>query len=337
MTPKDPATAPVEFRSAGQADADRRFHFVLLPGFWMLSLVPALDTLVNANLLAGRTMYDWVLCSQDGQPVASTQGTPTPVDFGLDYCGTPTDIVIVAGTGVEQMDLSRLSVWLGRKVRGDVRVAGLGSAAFVMARANLLNDVPATMHWHYRDSFAETFPEVELSSRPYISEGNRLTSSGGVTSIDLFLDLIAQDHGVDFSIAVADSMNYQSVRQVQQSLRVDAPSSLRVTHPKLTPVLQTIEQNLEFPVPPSELAGLAGVSTRQLERLFRQYLGQTPKQYYMSARLRRAHFLLAQTQMSVMDVALACGFQSANHFAKCFRLEFGQTPAQMRRGKSAKA
>ena len=71
-------------------------------------------------------------------------------------------------------------------------------------------------------------------------------------------------------------------------------------------------------------------STRQLERLFRRYLDRSPKRYYLELRLKKARSLLLQTDMSVINVALACGFSSPSHFSKCYRSFYGRTPYRER-------
>jgi transcriptional regulator GlxA family with amidase domain len=91
-----------------------------------------------------------------------------------------------------------------------------------------------------------------------------------------------------------------------------------------------MEQHLEDPVPRAELARRANLSSRQLERLFRKYLSRTPTRYYLELRLHRARHLLIETTLSVLDVALACGFVSASHFSKCYRDSFGKTPREER-------
>ena len=81
---------------------------------------------------------------------------------------------------------------------------------------------------------------------------------------------------------------------------------------------------------PSILAKEVGMSTRQLERLFRRYLNRSPKRYYMELRLQKARNLLMQTDMSVINVALACGFASPSHFSKCYRAHYETTPYRER-------
>ena len=117
-----------------------------------------------------------------------------------------------------------------------------------------------------------------------------------------------------------------------RELRVDAnlgwhlDTALRVL-PQLAELGVT---NIEEPVSPSILASDVGMSTRQLERLFRRYLNRSPKRYYMALRLQKARNLLMQTDMSVINVALACGFSSPSHFSKCYRSHFDTTPYRER-------
>jgi len=91
-----------------------------------------------------------------------------------------------------------------------------------------------------------------------------------------------------------------------------------VRHPKLVSIS------------PPEPARCVNVSSRQLERLFRRYLNRSPKRYYMEPRLEKARNLLPQTDMCVINVALACGFTSPSHFSKCYRNHFQRTPYRER-------
>ena len=69
---------------------------------------------------------------------------------------------------------------------------------------------------------------------------------------------------------------------------------------------------------------------RQLERVFGKYLNTSPKKYFMDLRLERARNLLIQTEGSITDIAMACGFESPGHFARVYRAAHGVTPMQQR-------
>jgi transcriptional regulator GlxA family with amidase domain len=167
-------------------------------------------------------------------------------------------------------------------------------------------------------------------------DGPRMTTAGGTASIDLMLKIIADDHGEDLANAVADQLIYSSIRTDQDTQRLSVPTRIGVRHPKLSTVIQMMESHIEEPVSPATLASDVGMSTRQLERLFRRYLNCSPKRYYMELRLQKARNLLMQTDMSVINVALACGFASPSHFSKCYRAHYDTTPYRERGSHAAR-
>ena len=215
-------------------------------------------------------------------------------------------------------------------------VGGLCTAAFTLAKAGLLDGKKATIHWENQDSFSEDFEDVTLTKSVFVVDGNRMTTAGGTSSIDLMLKLIADDLGEDLANAVADQLIYSSIRTDQDTQRLSVPTRIGVRHPKLGQVIQMMEANIEEPISPSSLARDVGMSTLQLERLFRRYLNRSPKRYYMELRLQKARNLLMQTDMSVINVALACGFASPSHFSKCYRAHYNTTPYRERGSHAAK-
>ena len=94
----------------------------------------------------------------------------------------------------------------------------------------------------------------------------------------------------------------------------------------LARAIELMRDTLEDPISPAVIAREIGISTRQLERLFGKYLNTSPKKYFLEMRLDRARHLLLQTEMSIVDVAMACGFQSPGHFSRVYRINFGVTP-----------
>ena len=142
----------------------------------------------------------------------------------------------------------------------------------------------------------------------------------------MMLHLIGRQHGQALANQVSEQFIHDRIREPHDHQRMELRARLGVSHPKLISVISEMETNLEEPLTQTDLADRAGLSTRQLERLFRKYLGATPTRYYLTLRLQRARQLLVQTSMSILSVALACGFVSASHFSKCYRECFGRTP-----------
>ena len=319
-----------------EVKSPRKFVFVLMEHFTLLSFSSALDALRIANRMSGKKLYDWTFIGESEEFVSCSAGTQFKLDNPLIELHRDDTILLCGGTAIQASTTKKLIGWLRREARRGLVIGGLCTAAYPMAKAGLLDEKKATIHWENQDSFSEEFLEVELTKTVFVCDGNRYTTAGGTSSIDLLLKIIADDHGEELANAVADQMIYSSIRTDQDTQRLSVPTRIGVRHPKLSKVIQMMEINIEEPISPSVLAKDVGMSTRQLERLFRRYLDRSPKRYYMELRLQKARNLLMQTDMSVINVALACGFASPSHFSKCYRAHYDTTPYRERGSHAAK-
>lgn len=324
------STSPVPGTPLLSPEKPRRFVFLLLDRFSLLSFSSAVECLRIANRMSDMTLYDWCLIGEGGDAVSCSAGTTFKLDADLVDLTRDDTVLVCGGLDVQTATTKRVLNWLRRESRKGLAVGGLCTAAHALAMAGLLDGKRATIHWENQDSFAEAFDEVDLTKSVFVIDGNRMTTAGGTSSIDLMLKLIADDHGEDLANAVADQLIYSSIRTDQDTQRLSVPTRIGVRHPKLSQVIQMMETNIEEPISPAILAREVGMSTRQLERLFRRYLNRSPKRYYMELRLQKARNLLMQTDMSVINVALACGFASPSHFSKCYRSHYDTTPYRER-------
>ncbi len=320
--------ARTEIRPAGPGP--RRFVFLLLDRFTMLPFASAVEPLRLANRVVGRTVYAWKLAGESGTEAVCSNGTAFRLDMGLDEIDRDDVLIVCGGIDVREAVTRPILNWLRREARRGVTVGGLCTGAWALARAGLLDGRRATIHWENQDGFAEEFEQVTLTKSVFVIDGNRWTTAGGTSSIDLMLKVIAADHGDAVAAEVADQLIHSAIRTDRDSQRLSIPTRIGVRHPKLALVIQMMEANLEEPISPADLAADVGMSTRQLERLFRRYLNRSPKRYYMELRLQKARNLLMQTDMSVINVALACGFASPSHFSKCYRAQYNTTPYRER-------
>jgi transcriptional regulator GlxA family with amidase domain len=311
-------------------DAPRRFVFVLLDNFTLLCYSCAVESLRIANRMAGQTLYDWRVIGEGAETVSCSAGTSFQLDGGLEDAMRGDTVVLCGGMDIAQATTKPILNWIRKTARRGVSMGGLCTAGYSLAKAGLLDGKKATIHWENQDSFIEEFEEVTLTKSVFVIDGKNFTTAGGTASIDLMLKFIAEDHGEELAGAVADQLIYTTIRTDQDTQRLSVPTRIGVRHPKLSSVIQMMENNIEEPQSPSILAKEVGMSTRQLERLFRRYLNRSPKRYYMELRLQKARNLLMQTDMSVINVALACGFASPSHFSKCYRAQYNTTPYRER-------
>jgi transcriptional regulator GlxA family with amidase domain len=321
---------PVRAANQPTGDRPRRFVFLLLDRFTMINFAGAIEPLRLANHVLDRAAYGWVLAGEGGVEKVCSNGATFRLDMGLDEVDHHDTILVCGGVDIQHTATKPVIGWLRREARRGVTIGGLCTGSLALARAGLLDGRRATIHWENHDGFTEEFPEVGLSKAVYVMDGNRWSTAGGISSIDLMLKIIAQDHGEDVAGEVADQMIYATIRTDQDTQRLSVPTRIGVRHPKLSQVIHMMEANIEDPMSPADLAEDVGMSTRQLERLFARYLNRSPKRYYMELRLQKARNLLLQTDMSVINVALACGFASPSHFSKCYRAHYKTTPYRER-------
>ena len=304
--------------------------FILVPEFTMMPVTAAIEPLRHANRSSGKGLYKWTLHSLDGLPVTASNGIVTMVNGDLEAISPEAAVIVCGGLNVQKHTDKRVLSWLRKTSRRGPDIGALCTGAHVLAEAGLLDGYRCTIHWENLPGFTEAFPDIDVTGGLFEIDGDRFTSAGGTTALDMMLSLISNQHGQEIAAQVAEAVLHAPIRHHSENQRLSLPARIGARHPKLVSIIEKMEASLEDPLSPSFLAKQAGLSTRQLERLFRRYLDRSPKRYYLELRLKKARSLLLQTDMSVINVALACGFSSPSHFSKCYRAFYGRTPYRER-------
>jgi transcriptional regulator GlxA family with amidase domain len=257
--------------------------------------------------------------------------------LALEQAG-PADIVfVVGGVQVEKAVTPGLLAALRRLAQKRVSLGALCTGGYALAKAGLLDKYKAVIHWENMSALREEFPRVEFSEQLFAIDRDRYTCTGGVAPLDLMLHIIREQLGRDIVPLISEQFILDRIRNDQDRQHIPLQARVGLFHENLIEAAALMEANIEEPLSLDEIAALVGVSRRQIERLFKRYVGQVPTKYYLDMRLRRARELLLQTAMSIMEIAVACGFQSPPHFSKCYRNLFGHTPSAERQGSRALA
>jgi transcriptional regulator GlxA family with amidase domain len=300
--------------------------FVLLPKFTMLAFSSAIEPLRMANQLTQQVLFRWTVLSDDGGPVACSNGVPVVVD-GPWSTAKPEGIVLVV-SGVEPE--GKASVALGDWLRGLWRrgriVGGLCTGAYALAQAGILKGRRFTMHWDNTTAFSENFPDLEPSRQVFSIDDRVMTCAGGVAAADLMLKLISDRFGAELGQEVMNMCLLTQRRDEADSQTASLATRLGTRHDKLLQAAAYLEARIEEELDLDGCAAHLNLSRRQIERLFNRYLGLTPVRYMNDLRLARGRALLAETDMKVTDVAVACGYASTSHFSKSFRKKYGVSP-----------
>lgn len=310
-----------------------RLAFLLLPQFSMMSFSAALEPLRAANRLRDQSLYTWVLASTDGHPVMASNGIPIGVQCSLTHVGRPDLLLVCAGLDPLAIiaGLPQLRGQLRQLASHGCRVGGISSGPFMLAEAGLLNGRRCTVHWEYADLFAERHPQTQPVADLYVVDHNVFTCSGGTAALDLMLHFISEYDGSDLALAVAEQFIHPRIRQHgdQQRMRLDLRHN--VAHPKLIKVISQMQQSIANPFSLQQMASQVNLSTRQVERLFAQHLGQSPGLFQLNLRLLHAQHLLRETILSVTDIAAKCSFSSSSQFCRSYRRRFDCSPTAERK------
>jgi transcriptional regulator GlxA family with amidase domain len=315
----------------------RLFSFYLVPEFTLLAFSSAIEALRLANAAVGFEAYAWRSVSEDGRGVRSSCGLDLATHSSLAEerallggRSRPSMAVVCGGMNVQRHRSRPATAWLRECRRRGVALASLCTGSDVLADAGLLDGRRCTIHWENLPDFAERFPALQVSAGVYEIDGDVYTCAGGSASFDMMLHLIQQDFGEAIVSRVCEQALVEHVRAPSVRQRLPLRAQLGASDPAVLAVVEEMQANLMDPLPLPMLAAKLGLSPRQIERLFQRGMGRSPARYYLELRLERAHLLLSQSALPIIEVAVACGFVGGSHFWNAYRKAYGCTPKQTR-------
>ncbi|RRH88204.1 GlxA family transcriptional regulator [Mesorhizobium tamadayense] len=313
-----------------------RLVILALPGFSQLGLSSFVDPPRLANSISGRSSFEWTIASPDGQPVECASGFILSVDSNFAGTGQciqsgkgPSMVIVCAGEWVQKQMSTSLTKILRLCKRHGVPIAALGTATWLLAESGLLDDTACTIHWDKRAALSEKFGSLEVTDRLFVRDPYFVTCAGEFASFDLVMELISERLGRDIALAVCrhtTAGHWRPASDRQWTVNAGETGICKA----LADVIRIMEEHIEDPLPLRYIAKCVGRSQRQIERLFQRSIASSPMRFYLHLRLSRAKRLIEQTELPVVEIAIACGFASASHFSKCFRQTFGANPSACR-------
>ncbi|MFT6913777.1 MAG: transcriptional regulator GlxA family with amidase domain [Motiliproteus sp.] len=307
-----------------------RIGFFLAPEFAMLSFAATVEPLRMANRMSGEHLYEWYLFTADNAPVCASNGMDFTPSRTLDQWQDIGTMIVVAGIDAHLYNSPEIKSWFRRLAAQGVNLGATATGSLLLARFGLLKDHTCTIHWENIDSFREEFPRLTITGELYEIDGKYLTCSGGLAGLDMMLSLIGNRHGQSLVKAVAEQCVHPDIRKAHENQRMSLQSKFHINNPRLIKAIEVMLDNLDEQISCQEIAEAASLSTRQLERLFKEHLDTTPNRFYLDQRLDRARILLVQSSLSIVEIASICGFGSTSYFAKCYRARFDHLPREER-------
>ncbi|SMX42545.1 GlxA family transcriptional regulator [Octadecabacter ascidiaceicola] len=311
-----------------------QFGFLIFPGFPMSCLTSMIEPLRAANEISGHELFTWKLVSEDGERVQASAHVWFEPDQALAECDKLDRLFILSGP-MAKFEAPQSSNGVLRKLsRHGVALGAISGGVFPLARAGLLDGHVTSVHWCYEAAFAAEFPDIEATENVIVLADNRQTASGAAAAFDLALHLIEEAMSADVATEVACWFQHPLLRGqgvTQRKPTFVAEISNDMLPPMVRKAVDIFAANIEDTLPISEVAKEAGVSVRQLERLFVQTTGKTPLGYYKSLRMHKARQLLHYSKDTMIQIALAVGYSSTASMSRTYVEVFGIPPKDDRK------
>lgn len=309
---------------------------VLLEGFSSLSFGALIEPFSYLERIQPNIAPKLVVTGVNSRDVRSQSGIVVRCDESGDALVdrlkrglSPSRIVICGPTDKRPSETKQLLKVLRIAQRNGAFVYAIGGVIWLLAECGFLEPGEATVHWSMMSAFSERFKHLDATSELFSSNRNVTCCASETATIDLTLEIVS-------------AISPQAANEIADHLLISYPRAKETVQPgsranrlrgvphSLTLAVKEMSENIETVVPIHQIASKCELSSRSLERLFSQHLGSTPQQYYTQIRLDHAHDLITQTDVALLEVALASGFSSTGMLSKHFKRSFGKTPTQMR-------
>ena len=299
-------------------------------GFALMAYASTVEPFRAANVLSRRQLYEVINIGSTKEPIQSSGAASVLPQTTVDHMINVDYLFIVAGGNPFQFQDTKIFAWLGRMSRFGSILGGVSAGPAILALAGLMKGRRMTVHWEHAEALSEILPQLMIERTLYVTDRDRLTCAGGTAALDLMLDLITNHHGVQFANLVSDWFLHTEIRPAVGPQRSGIAVRVGSSNAAIISAVKLMENHIADPCSLSELAETAGISERQVNRLFKKKLGRSTMAYYRDMRLDNARNLLTNSPLPITEIALATGFANSSHFSRLFSQHFGRSPSSFR-------
>jgi transcriptional regulator GlxA family with amidase domain len=311
---------------------------LIFPGFPMACLTSCIEPLRGANEISGQEAFRWKVVAENADPVASSAGVSFAPDVTLSDLDEVDVLLFVGSPNSQFVNPSRANVALQQLLRNKVHLGAISGGVFALARTGLTEENPMSVHWCYEAAFQTEFPDIPIQNTVICRDGAHTSISGASAAFDHMLSLIEDRLGGDVMAEVACWFQHPFIRSEAINQKTPAfatAKSLDLLPKQVVKAIQHFAEHIENPVQVSEVAEVVGMSTRTLERSFKEATGQSPAKYYRKMRMQQARQLVLYTSDPITEIGFMVGYSSPGTFLRHYRESYGVTPIADRRAKNS--
>lgn len=303
---------------------------VVLSDSSMMSLSAVIDPLRAANRLSRLPLFNWKIISLDGDPIQLTCGVEIKADKALSVKDSGDLLFVIAGFDHALHASTKHIKTLAQIASKFKTICAIEAGTWVLAKAGIIRHQHVTTHWEDTEKLADKYPNLDVRNERYVIDGNIWSSGGAAPTLDMMLHYLRTTQNKSLAIDVASVFIY-----VDSSSATDAQTislgRLQQHEPRLAKAIHIMEANLEETLSTGEIAQQVNLSVRMLELLCKKHLGITPGSYYLRLRLQAARKMVLDSNLSILDIALRCGFMSQSALSRAFMKRYATSPLKLRK------
>ena len=307
--------------------ASMKVDIILSDGFVMTELSGVVDVLRLANRVVDKKMFTFRYVSPEAGVVKSS--ADTWLNASALSNSPDADIAVFLGNSDLNFTSREIEKAVHKYRYTNAKVVLLAEAAAIYISANSDDGFGHTTHWENRLLLEERSGLYDIAPSLAVSTDKIVTCAGLVSTYDIMLQIVAGYLSKAKLLTISSILLLDKVRsfETRQPGAMDALSAGKDSH--IDQAIKMMQSNIEEPLKTTELAKVLGQTTRSLERQFLRHLGRSPGRFYRELRLIRAQNFLVNTDMSILEIAAACGFGS--NFGKIYKAYYGKTPRETRK------
>ncbi len=308
-------------------DCALSFEIFVQRGFCEVELAGVTGTLNAANAIVGVERFTYRIISDMPGFVAGQGDVLVRAEPAIDDHGFSNVMVVLGGQNIKRESWSKRLRAMQRRNRLSVL---LSDAATAFIRGKTSQNGRVTTHWRDIALLAEEGYYPNLTTRLAEHSDGVTTAAGGAATAELVIGLIAPYLDPVEVAELGNQLLLPAIRHSDAEQPRDISDNAGLFDARVTQAIKLMESNMEEPLAMTELTRRVGLSTRHVERVFRDVFDETPARFYKRLRVRRARVMIEDTLIPLIDVAIATGFCSHNALSRAVRDEYGNTPSKMR-------
>ncbi|MTI08419.1 GlxA family transcriptional regulator [Curvivirga aplysinae] len=304
------------------------FDIFLADNFPILSLSLITEPLRIANRESLKQVYTWRLLSLDGGPLISSSGYQLQTQkIDDEKCDV---LLLLSSYNPERALSEKLINWLRRQSRKDILMGCVDTGALIFAKAGLLANQPAAVHFEAIAGYIEQYPKAKFIDKLYSFTPSMCSSAGGVSTCDMTLAIIKHYSGSHISKRAAEILTYHPSDHMGSHKTFTPNQTLPMISKVTAKAVNLMLANLEEPLSLSDICNACEIPHWKMARLFKRYLHNSPQSYYLSLRLEHGQNLLRNSSHKIYTIAAMCGFENGESFIRAYKKKYGKTPSKDR-------